>query len=138
MVARAASPTAAEPLTVRVVKGANMEMERVEASIGGLAASTLQRKVETDANYKRMLRYDRSPRTRGSVNIGVASHNLFDVALALLWADRQGVVDRDVQFEMLEGMANHQRRAICRSRRQNVALRAGLHADRLSSMRSAT
>ncbi len=47
----------------------------------------------------------------GAIQIGLASHNLFDVALGLIWADLRGLGDR-VQIEMLEGMANHQRRAI--------------------------
>ena len=43
--------------------------------------------------------------------IGVASHNLFDVAWAALTAQRRGVADR-VDFEMLQGMAPAQGRAV--------------------------
>ncbi|WP_153558966.1 bifunctional proline dehydrogenase/L-glutamate gamma-semialdehyde dehydrogenase [Roseimaritima sediminicola] len=100
-----------QPLTVRVVKGANMEMERVEAALAGWPQAPYERKRDTDANFKRMLRLLMQPDNAAAVRIGVASHNLFDVALALLWADRQGVLQQ-VQFEMLEGMANHQRRAL--------------------------
>src|SRR5205823_10508433 len=39
------------------------------------------------------------------------SHNLFTLAYGLVLATRNGALDR-VQFEMLEGMANHQRRAL--------------------------
>lgn len=98
------------PLTVRVVKGANMELERVEASLAGWPAAPYQNKQDTDSHFKRMLRALLRPDNRG-VLVGVASHNLFDIALALLWADVAQMVDR-VQFEMLEGMANHQRRAL--------------------------
>ncbi|QEG39897.1 bifunctional proline dehydrogenase/L-glutamate gamma-semialdehyde dehydrogenase [Roseimaritima ulvae] len=101
----------AQPLTVRVVKGANMEMERVEASLGGWPQAPYTNKRDTDANYKRMLRLLMKPENSAAVNLGVASHNLFDISLALLWADRAGVLS-NVQFEMLEGMANHQRRAL--------------------------
>ncbi|MFM8890804.1 MAG: proline dehydrogenase family protein, partial [Planctomycetia bacterium] len=45
------------------------------------------------------------------MHVGVASHNLFDVAYGLSLAGRRGAGDA-VQFEMLEGMANHQRRAL--------------------------
>lgn len=99
------------PLTVRVVKGANLEMERVEASISGFPQAPYTTKVETDANYKRMLRRLLVPDVAQSIRVGVASHNLFDIALAYLWAQRAGVLAA-VQFEMLEGMANHQRRAL--------------------------
>ena len=41
----------------------------------------------------------------------MASHNLFDVAYGLLLRQQHGVEDA-VEFEMLEGMANHQARAV--------------------------
>ena len=99
------------PLTIRLVKGANMEMERVHASIMGHPQAPYQRKIETDANYKRMLRELIDAAAKGDLRVGVASHNLFDVALALVWADEHDLGDR-IQIEMLEGMANHQRRAL--------------------------
>jgi RHH-type proline utilization regulon transcriptional repressor/proline dehydrogenase/delta 1-pyrroline-5-carboxylate dehydrogenase len=99
------------PITVRIVKGANMEMERVEASLRGWPQAPFKSKAETDANYKRMLTEAITPGNLAAVRIGVASHNLFDVAYGLILAEKAGAGDR-VQFEMLEGMANHQRRAI--------------------------
>ncbi|TWU42195.1 bifunctional proline dehydrogenase/L-glutamate gamma-semialdehyde dehydrogenase [Novipirellula artificiosorum] len=100
-----------QPITIRLVKGANLEMERVDASIRGIPSATYCVKHETDANFKRMLRLLIDAASAGSLRVGVASHNLFDVALALIWADEQNAM-ANVQFEMLEGMANHQRRAI--------------------------
>jgi RHH-type proline utilization regulon transcriptional repressor/proline dehydrogenase/delta 1-pyrroline-5-carboxylate dehydrogenase len=99
------------PLTIRLVKGANLEMERVEASIGGHPQAPYLEKLHTDANYKRMLRRLMESAAKNHVRAGVASHNLFDVALALVWAQAEGVTE-NMQIEMLEGMANHQRRAI--------------------------
>ena len=61
-------------------------------------------KAETDANYKRCLDWVLTPERTASVRIGVASHNLFDVAWADLLTTRRGVRHR-VEFEMLEGMA---------------------------------
>ncbi len=98
-------------ITVRIVKGANMEMERVEASLRGWAQATFRTKAETDANYKRMLAEAITPKNLAAVRIGVASHNLFDVAFGLVLAAEAEAGGR-VQFEMLEGMANHQRRAL--------------------------
>ena len=101
----------AAPLTIRLVKGANMETERVEASVSGFPQAPFKVKRETDANYKKMLRELIDAAAKNKVRVGVASHNLFDVALAMIWARRVGAGD-NVQMEMLEGMANHQRRAI--------------------------
>ncbi|MFO1062726.1 MAG: proline dehydrogenase family protein [Pirellulales bacterium] len=99
------------PITVRIVKGANMEMERVEASLRGWPQAPYKTKLETDANYKRMLLYGLLPENFAAVRLGIASHNLFEVAFALVLASMRGVLEQ-VQFEMLEGMANHQRRAL--------------------------
>ena len=88
-----------------------MEMERVEACLRGWPQAPFKTKRETDANYKRMIVEAMKPENLAAVRIGVASHNLFDVAFALVLAGERGAGDR-VQFEMLEGMANHQRRAI--------------------------
>ncbi len=114
--------TGAVPLTIRLVKGANMEMERVEASIGGHAQAPYRLKLHTDANYKRMLRELIDAAADGHVRVGVASHNLFDVALAMIWSEAKNISD-SVQIEMLEGMANHQRRAIS-ARGSNMLLYA--------------
>ena len=107
------------PLTIRLVKGANMEMERVDASIHGFPQAPYGSKIDTDANFKRMLSELLIAAGQGAIRVGVASHNLFDVSLAMIWADRLNVVDA-VQFEMLEGMANHQRRAISERERTMV------------------
>ncbi|MEO2010808.1 MAG: proline dehydrogenase family protein [Pirellulaceae bacterium] len=99
------------PVTLRIVKGANLEMERVEASHRGWPQTPYLQKVDTDANYKRMLFEGFKQENLAAVRLGIASHNLFDVALGILLATRAESWD-SVQFEMLEGMANHQRRAL--------------------------
>ncbi len=109
--ARARVAAGGAAVTIRIVKGANMEMERVEASLRGWPQAPFKAKVETDANYKRMLEEAMRPENLAAVRVGVASHNLFDVAYGLVLAEAAGAEDR-VQFEMLEGMANHQRRAL--------------------------
>lgn len=99
------------PITIRIVKGANMEMERVEASLSGWPQAPFATKIEVDANYKRMLHEALSAKNIKAVQLGVASHNLFDIAYGLVLAEERGALNH-VQFEMLEGMANHQRRAL--------------------------
>jgi len=98
-------------ITVRLVKGANLENERAEASLHGWPLAPYKTKTETDANYKRMLHEALKSENLAALNVGVASHNLFDIAYALVLARERDALDR-VQFEMLEGMANHQRRAL--------------------------
>ncbi len=98
-------------ITIRLVKGANMESERAESSVRGWPQAPYQTKRETDANYKRMVHELLKPENLAAMNVGIASHNLFDLAYALVLTHEGNALDR-VQFEMLEGMANHQRRAL--------------------------
>jgi RHH-type transcriptional regulator, proline utilization regulon repressor / proline dehydrogenase / delta 1-pyrroline-5-carboxylate dehydrogenase len=99
------------PIKVRIVKGANLAMERVEASLSGWPQAPYTSKLEVDANYKRMVEYGCRPEYARAVHLGIASHNLFDLAYGLLLRDEQGIRNL-VEFEMLEGMANHQARAV--------------------------
>ncbi|HXF29568.1 MAG TPA: bifunctional proline dehydrogenase/L-glutamate gamma-semialdehyde dehydrogenase, partial [Chlamydiales bacterium] len=92
------------PVRIRIVKGANLGMERVEASIKNWPQAPYSLKKQTDANFKRMLEY--GMQHTDAVHIGCASHNLFDISYGLLLRsefNREG----EVGFEMLEGMANH-------------------------------
>jgi RHH-type proline utilization regulon transcriptional repressor/proline dehydrogenase/delta 1-pyrroline-5-carboxylate dehydrogenase len=99
------------PIKIRLVKGANLAMEAVEAELHGWEPAPYPTKADTDANFRRMLEYGCRPENACAVRLGVASHNLFDVALALVLRDLNGV-NQQVEIEMLEGMANHQARAV--------------------------
>ncbi|QDV30588.1 Bifunctional protein PutA [Planctopirus ephydatiae] len=98
-------------IKVRLVKGANLAMEQVEAELHGWNQAPYPTKADTDANFRRMLEYGCQPEHAEYVRLGVASHNLFDIALALELRERLGTADR-VELEMLEGMANHQARVV--------------------------
>ncbi len=131
------------PIKLRIVKGANLAMERVEAELQGWPQAPYQSKPEVDASFKAMVEYALRPDHLKAVRIGVASHNLFDVAFTLLLAKDRGVLISGipnrlispspdslihenqasangqiespfpvVEWEMLEGMANHQARAV--------------------------
>jgi RHH-type proline utilization regulon transcriptional repressor/proline dehydrogenase/delta 1-pyrroline-5-carboxylate dehydrogenase len=99
------------PIKLRIVKGANLAMERIEAAVHGWPQAPYETKAEVDANYKRMLEYGCQAEHAEAVHLGVASHNLFDVAYGLVLRETHHV-EPWVEFEMLEGMANHQARAV--------------------------
>src|SRR5690606_25498054 len=92
------------PIKVRIGKGAHLAMERVDAIVHGWPVATFGSKQETDTNYKRMLDWVFTQPRTDAVRIGVAGHNLFDIAWAWLLAGQRNVTDR-VDFEMLLGMA---------------------------------
>ncbi|MDX1879905.1 bifunctional proline dehydrogenase/L-glutamate gamma-semialdehyde dehydrogenase [Mycolicibacterium sp. 141076] len=112
--ARARRERGGAGIKVRLVKGANLPMEHVEASLHGWPVATLPTKRDTDTNYKRVLDYALRPEHTANVRIGVAGHNLFDIAYAWTLAGRRGVRDR-VEFEMLLGMAEAQAEAVRRT-----------------------
>lgn len=99
------------PIKVRVVKGANLAMERVDAALHDWPLATVGSKAEADTNYKRLLDRALRPERTDAVRVGVAGHNLFDLAWAWLTATERGVTDA-VEIEMLLGMATGQARAV--------------------------
>ncbi len=101
-------------IKVRLVKGANLPMEQVEASVHGWPLATWHTKQDSDTNYKRVLDWALTPSRIENVRVGVAGHNLFDVAHAWLLAGQRGVRD-GIEFEMLLGMAQGQAEAVRRT-----------------------
>ncbi len=99
------------PLKLRIVKGANLAMEKVEASFKGWTQAPFLQKEETDANFKRMLAFALEPEHAAAVHVGIGSHNLLDIAYGLiLRAEKQ--VEEHVGFEMLQGMAPAMQRVV--------------------------
>lgn len=98
-------------IKVRVVKGANLPMEQVEASLHDWPLATWGTKQDSDTNYKRVINYSLHPDRINNIRIGVAGHNLFDIAFAWLLAKQRGV-ESGIEFEMLLGMAQGQAEAV--------------------------
>lgn len=98
-------------LRIRLVKGANLSMEQVDATLHGWTAAPYASKADTDANMLRLLDQVLIPEHLVGARIGLASHNLFDVAYGLLLAEKRGVSHR-LDVEMLQGMAPGAARAV--------------------------
>ena len=99
------------PIKIRLVKGANLSMEKAEAEVHGWKQAPYDTKAEVDANYLRLLDHVLVPENLGAVRLGVASHNLYSLAAAKEIAERRGVMEL-VDAEMLQGMAPAQARAV--------------------------
>lgn len=99
------------PIKIRIVKGANLAMEKMDASLHCWPLATYAVKKDVDANYKRMVEYGLNAGHAKAAHIGIASHNMFDIAYALLLRAENGV-ERESCFEMLEGMADAMRRVV--------------------------
>jgi RHH-type proline utilization regulon transcriptional repressor/proline dehydrogenase/delta 1-pyrroline-5-carboxylate dehydrogenase len=101
-------------IKVRIVKGANLAMERVDAALHEWPVAVLPSKRDSDANYKRVLETALRADRVDAVRIGLAGHNLFDIAWAWQLAHSRGVAD-SVEVEMLLGMAPDQADAVRRT-----------------------
>jgi RHH-type transcriptional regulator, proline utilization regulon repressor / proline dehydrogenase / delta 1-pyrroline-5-carboxylate dehydrogenase len=99
------------PIKIRIVKGANLALEQVEASLRIWPQAPYTSKDLVDSNYKRMVTYGCMKENAQAVHLGIGSHNLFDIAYAMLLR-AENHVEKEVNFEMLEGMADHIRRVV--------------------------
>ncbi|MCD2194425.1 bifunctional proline dehydrogenase/L-glutamate gamma-semialdehyde dehydrogenase [Actinomycetospora endophytica] len=99
------------PVKVRLVKGANLAMERVDAALHDWPQAPYATKAEVDANYVRLLDHALRPELADALRVGVASHHLHHVALAVELAAARGV-ERQMDVEMLQGMAPAQADAV--------------------------
>ena len=112
--ARARHARAGGTIKIRLVKGANLAMEKAEAQLHGYSPAPYRSKADVDASYVRLI--DSALRTENypAVRIGVASHNLFHIAWAIEVANARGVAEQ-LDIEMLEGMANAEALSLAQS-----------------------
>lgn len=109
--AKARKARGALPLRMRLVKGANLAQERVDSEKAGTTVPIFDDKRDVDANYKKMLERAVQNDHLDAVHLGIASHNLFDVAYGLVLRAEHGAETR-LGFELLEGMADPVRRSL--------------------------
>lgn len=99
------------PVKMRLVKGANMEMEETEAGLRHWEMVTFTQKIDTDSNYKVMGEFALRAENAKYVNLGMASHNLFELAHGYELSREYGTTEY-FSMEMLEGMSESARLAI--------------------------
>jgi len=107
------------PIKMRLVKGANLQMESIISSLRGWPNPVYPTKVDVDANYLHILDTALLPENAKACHIGVASHNYFTIAYAHLLAEKNGVSEF-ITFEMLEGMANNLPRVMRKLQKQII------------------
>jgi RHH-type transcriptional regulator, proline utilization regulon repressor / proline dehydrogenase / delta 1-pyrroline-5-carboxylate dehydrogenase len=98
------------PFTIRLVKGAYWDFEKVVAAQRTWDVPVYLSKPETDANYERITRL--LLENRAIVYPAFASHNVRSIAHAATYARKLGIDPADFEFQMLYGMATPIRRAL--------------------------
>src|SRR3954471_16775938 len=100
----------AQPLTIRLVKGAYWDHELVEAAQHGWTAPVFEVKADTDANFELLTR--RLLDARPKVRVAIASHNLRSVSHAIAYNRCTGGDNRDLELQVLRGLGDPLQAAI--------------------------
>lgn len=99
-------------ITVRLVKGAYWDYERIVAAQKNWPVPVYENKAATDANYERLSRIllDR----RAAVYPAFAGHNIRSISHAIAYAEKLGVGPEEYEFQGLYGMFGQARAALTR------------------------
>lgn len=103
----------AEPLTVRLVKGAYWDHELVEARQHGWPSPVFEEKADCDRTFELLTRRLLHARAGGGrVRVAIASHNLRSVAHAIAYHRSLGGADHDLELQVLRGLGDSLQEAI--------------------------
>jgi proline dehydrogenase len=105
----------AQPLTVRLVKGAYWDHEIVQAQQHGWEAPVFDVKADCDLNFESLTRRLIDARADGcGIRVAIASHNLRSVAHAIAYSRLTGGDDADLELQVLRGLGDPLQEAIAR------------------------
>ncbi len=94
----------AQPLLVRLVKGAYWDHEVVDAKQHGWTPPVFEVKAESDRNFEALTRTLLA--ARPDLRVAIASHNLRSIAHAVAASRALGTPDTDVEFQVLRGLGD--------------------------------
>jgi proline dehydrogenase len=94
----------AQPLVVRLVKGAYWDHEIVEARQHGWRSPVFEVKADSDRNFEALTQ--RLLEARPAVRVAIASHNLRSIAHAVAANRALGAPDSDLELQVLRGLGD--------------------------------
>jgi proline dehydrogenase len=100
----------AQPLLIRLVKGAYWDHEIVEARQHGWNVPVFDVKADCDRNFEQLT--TRLLEARPHVRVAIASHNLRSVAHAIAANRALGADDRDLELQVLRGLGDELQHAL--------------------------
>ncbi len=105
--AAGAGAARAQPLTVRLVKGAYWDHEVVEAAQHGWNAPVFEVKADSDRNFEQLTRRLLDARVGGcGLRVAIASHNLRSIAHAIAYDRISGGEGADLELQVLRGLGD--------------------------------
>ena len=99
-------------MTVRLVKGAYWDYETILSRQRHWPVPVFAHKAESDANFEDLSRL--LLENDDAVNTALGTHNVRSIAYALAQAERLGLDRRNIEFQMLYGMAEPIKTALLR------------------------
>lgn len=92
------------PLSIRLVKGAYWDHERIQATEHGWQSPVFETRRETDSSFELLTRrlLDARPRIR----LAIGSHNIRSIAHALAYADASALGRTGLEFQVLRGLGD--------------------------------
>lgn len=70
-------------IVLRITKGSSLNLEQIEASKNNWSSPTFTNKIETDANFKKMIEFGTNFENIKAANLGITTCNIFDISYAL-------------------------------------------------------
>jgi RHH-type proline utilization regulon transcriptional repressor/proline dehydrogenase/delta 1-pyrroline-5-carboxylate dehydrogenase len=114
LLAQVDSGDRAQPLTIRLVKGAYWDHEIVEAAQQGWTPPVFEEKADSDRNFELLTRrlLDRVAAEPGAIRVAVGSHNLRSVSHAIAYSRQaHGAEQPMVEVQVLRGLGDDLARA---------------------------
>lgn len=99
------------PIQITLVKGSYLGMEGINATKNNRPQATYLTKVETDANYKKMVRYGLTKENLKACHLAIGTHNVFDIAYCMVLCSSLGITSH-VTYAMLEGRTIYNRKVL--------------------------
>src|SRR5947199_6837098 len=96
--------------TVRLVKGAYWDYEKIKSTQNGWVIPVFQQKPESDANFEALSRI--LLENESIVTAAFGSHNVRSIAAAQALAEQLGIPPNRFEFQLLYGMAGPVKRAL--------------------------
>jgi len=117
-----------KPIRISLCKGTYLNIEQVEASLKNYPFACFHYKHETDANFKRMLEFGLHEDNAPVANIGIATHNLFEIAYAIILRT-ENKTEKFSHFEMFEGRTAYIRKTLQQLLKENILLFCPIAAE---------
>ncbi|MFA6119473.1 MAG: proline dehydrogenase family protein [Parachlamydiales bacterium] len=88
-------------ISIRITKGIHLNLELINSSKNNWPSPTYNSKIETDANFKRMINFGSKPENAKAANIIISTSNIFDIAYSLLLL-KENNLEEEMFFEIID------------------------------------